>query len=402
MHIGSTSASASTHYKASSSRAEGSGRSGVLGKLLNLLPCSGRHMGIEPLRDTVLHNLGEIRDHLATLRQQNWSPSGTESSYDILLMPVFTKAERARNPNNTLTYLSRGFEALATHDSQLHRQVLLHIPNDPHMVAADVKLIDGKLSVIVADSLKHDSKFAAYDDKRKMRDMAKDLPTGSRIAVLCLDVQKASSGCRIMSLSAASKMAKEAGYFDRLHEANIREGADGIAKLIGAGKVAGTDRLDVFDVPQRIPTSLLKHIQARSSFRQWAMNQPPEVLAAPVNSLGATLQQRMGQRFVQRAEIRQTEDFESFLHHLNFSASIEDKRITYLERAMAFIQQADAGDVREAAKIFEGMQQRQMLPSERGLELHHREVGPESEIAKRLEDSDSEDEYSVASDERYR
>ncbi len=399
MHIGSTSASASTHYTASSSRPKGSGR---LKKLLNLLPCSGRHMGIEPLRDAVLHNLAEIRDHLATLRQQNWSPTGTESSYDILLMPVFTKAERARNPNNTVTYLSGGFEALATHDSQRHRQVLLHIPGNPHMVAADVKCIDGKLSVIVVDSLKHNSKFAAYGDKRDMTNMAKHLPSGSRIAVLCLDVQKASNGCRIMSLSAASKMTKEAGYFDRIHEANIREGADGIAKLIGAGKVGGVDGLDVFDVPRKLPSSLLKHMQAGSSFRQWAINQPSEKLTAPVNARGATLQQRMEQRLVQRAEIRHTENLEPFLHHLNFSASIEDKRITYLERAMAFIQQADADDVREAAKIFEGMQQRQMFPSERGLELHHREVGPESEIANRLEYSDSEDEYSVASDERYR
>lgn len=402
MHIGSTSASASTHYTASSSRAEGSGRGGVLGKLLNLLPCSGRHMGIEPLRDTVLHNLGEIRDHLATLRQQNWSPSGTESSYDTLLMPVFTKAEQARNPNNTVTFLKCGFEALATHDPHLHRQVLLEIPYDPHMVAADVKFIDGKLSVIVADSLKHDSKFAAYDDKRKMRDMAKDLPSGSRIAVLCLDVQKASSGCRIMSLSAASKMAKAAGYFDRLHELNIREGANGIAEHIGTGRVTGVDRLDVFDVPRQVPSRLLKHMQARSSFKQWAMNRPSTEVAAPVNKRGETLQQRMEQRFVHRAQIRETKDFKSFLHQLDFSASIEDKRITYLERAMAFIQQADAGDVREAAEIFEGMRQRQMLPSERGLELIHRIVGPESEIAKRLESSDSEDEYSVSPDERYR
>jgi hypothetical protein len=143
-------------------------------------------------------------------------------------------------------------------------------------------------------------------------------------------------------------------------------------------------------------------MQARSSFRQWAMNQPPEKLTAPVNGRGETLQQRMEQRFVQRAQIRQTEDLEPFLHHLNFSASIEDKRITYLERAMAFIQQADAGDIREAAKIFEGMQQRQMLPSERGLELHHREVGPESEITNRMTYSDSDDEYSIASDAEQR
>lgn len=398
MHIGSTSTSASAHYAASSSRPESSGRSGVLGKLLNLLPCSGRHMGVEPLRDAVLHNLAEIRDHLATLRQQNWSPGGTESSYDILLMPVFTKAERARNPNNTVTYLSGGFQALATHDSQLHRQVLLHIPNDPHMVAADVKCIDGKLSVIVADSLKHDAKFAPYDDKRKMRDMAKHLPPGSRVAVLCLDVQKASSGCRIMSLSAASKMAKEAGYFDRLHDANMGEGANGIAELIGARRVTGADRLDVFDVPRQVPSSLLRHMQARSSFKQWAMNRSPAEIAAPVNKRGETLQQRMEQRLVHRAQIRQTKDFESFLHPLDFSASIEDKRITYLERAMAFIQQADADDIREAAKIFEGMQQHQMLPSERGLELHHREVGPEPEIAKRIAYSDSDDEYSVTSE----
>nr|WP_298170963.1 YopJ family acetyltransferase [uncultured Pseudomonas sp.] len=369
---------------------------------MNLLPCSGRHMGIEPLRDTVLHNLAEIRDHLATLRQQNWSPSGTESSYDTLLMPVFTKAEQARNPNNTVTFLKRGFEALATHDPHLHRQVLLEIPYDPHMVAADVKFIDGKLSVIVADSLKHDAKFAPYDDARKMRSMAEHLPSGSRIAVLCLDVQKASSGCRIMSLSAASKMAKAAGYFDRLHELNIREGANGIAEHIGTGRVTGVDRLDVFDVPRQVPSRLLKHMQARSSFKQWAMNRPSTEVAAPVNKRGETLQQRMEQRFVHRAQIRETKDFKSFLHQLDFSASIEDKRITYLERAMAFIQQADAGDVREAAEIFEGMRQRQMLPSERGLELIHRIVGPESEIAKRLESSDSEDEYSVSPDERYR
>lgn len=399
MHIGSTSGSTSADYTASSSRPESSGRSGVLGKLLNLLPCSGRHMGIEPLRDAVLHNLAEIRDHLVTLRQQNWSPSGTESSYDTLLMPVFAKAEHARNPNNTVTYLNRGFGSLATHDPQLHRQVLLDIPYDPHMVAADLKIVDGKLSVIVVDSLKHDAKFAPYDDRRKMRDMAKGVPSGGRVAVLCIDVQKASSGCRIMSLSAASKMAKEAGYFDRLHEANIREGADGIAELIGTRRVTGNDRLDVFDVPRQVPSSLLKHMQARSSFNQWAMNRPHAELAAPVNKRGETLHQRMEQRFVQRAEIRETEDLKSFLHHLNFSASIEDKRITYLDRAMAFIQQANASDVREAAQIFENIRRCRMLPSERGLELIHRTVGPESEIANRLPDPYSDDDdYSVASE----
>ena len=338
----------------------------------NLASGSHRQSGVEARRHIVMSHLAEISKHLRTLRGLNCSPESLESTYDEYLLPSLAKMERAKNPNNTVTVLQNDFDDLTDIDPTKTRQVLLTIPALAHVVAGDLRMVDGRLSVILFDSLGVMSN-SPYSNPFAVEDMMMPLPEDAKMSVVCLNLQKSSDGCKAFSLTMASKLAKSADYLDQLHQAHIRGGDDAFMIKAGTKRVSSTDGLNVYDRPGTVPALMLKHAQSRTSLAGISTAQQSQV----INHKGQTLLQRQSEKLVNRATLDQDG---IAIKNLCFSASIEDKRIDYIDRLTRYMQSAPAEDIDELAEAFDALIDERAMPSQAGLQLAERSTGPKELI----------------------
>ncbi|MDW6004665.1 YopJ family acetyltransferase [Vibrio mangrovi] len=338
----------------------------------NWMHCGGRGAGPEAIRHAVLHNMQEIHQHLSTLRQQNWSAGSMEAVFDTALLPTMIQAEKAHNPENTVIFHDDIFDELGEIDTEQTRQVLMQTPQMFHYVAADIREMNGRRSVIILDSLADNPRNSIYDNPEVKDSLMSSLFPEDKVAVLCMNMQKSFYECQIFALNATTKMAKHADFMDDLHQLNL-QGSDKLAERIGAGNVRALRRMVVLDAPQSLPAQFIKHAQTRSSLAQASLD-------IPVNKSGQTLQQRQDEKMVERTKIR-TSEGQSQLQTLNFSASIEDKRLTYLERAIKYMETASASEVNALAERFNFLGKNKMIA---GLASQPRVVGPAEQMNQRL------------------
>ena len=324
----------------------------------DLNPVAKPHTGIESKRSAVLSGLSEIHQHLTTLKQQNRSTNELEALYDDHLLNTIIKAENLRHPHAPLIYLEDGLAKIAELDFDLTPLALINLENIDHTVVADLRRVDGQKSVIIFDALHHQSDFVQYAD-----DDLSSIPGDIKVSVFCLDQQKSSYGCKIFSLSIASKLADIPDFMHLLHRAHVQQDAMALAKCAGANKVHTTDNIDVYDFPSTVPPILLKHTQSRSSLTRASVEQ----LSQAINKQGQTLQQRQQHKLVRRTEIRAVKTARAMTHSITFSASIEDKRIVYVERARQYMQTAPASEVERLADQLSRLRICGLMPAEKGI-----------------------------------
>lgn len=406
---------------------------------------------IKKMRQELQTELFKLKDHFEKLKAENWSPYEQEFNYDLAFLPIAVKAENARNPKLNLHCFDHpdGFQSLADalKSGKLQNgRALFRLPgNEAHLLAADIKTIDGKTSVLVLEPVsvkKNDGFMLIYSDFVTW-EMSDRLPQNANLTVLSIDAQKSTHECRIYALSSASKMAKESKFFEAIHKDNlsgqlgvvaekneetfkarnennsvsfdtiriVKESASPSNQEIESNEQ--TDRslstetalnnvrrepelliaypkARVVDAHSLMPASFQKHTQAMSALKEL----DDEKLTKTVNKQDDTLLSRFDKHAVER--FKKNEDDEEGgsqqgkLQRLRFNASIEEKRLTYLDRAIAYLKDVPEEEIPDLWNHFKKPMEKNKFLSETGAFSQGREIGPKREVgSKAQKDHDS-------------
>lgn len=348
-----------------------------------------------------LHNsLTEIQDHFSALRQHNTSPDNHELHFDRAVLPILAAAESARTPGLGLKSFEDfpSFLAAIKSGALAEGRALFPLPGHAvHVVAADIKTIDGQLSLLVIEPVTVTNESNNYMDLYSFTIaplLNHELPANAKAAVLSLDIQKSPGDCAIFSLSAASKITDEESLFQDLHEKNLAgtlatlappkpDSSPERSEIVPADTAEDNfillahERVSILDARQMLPGSFQKHTQSESSAKYWAAA-PDNSLEQTVNKQGDTLSTRREKYLVDRyALIDDAEDETSNKQKpVTFSASIEDKRLVYLQRAIAHLESAPDSEVAGWTSHFDSVMKNKNMPTQAGLSLDDRQIGP--------------------------
>lgn len=358
-------------------------------------------------RDELQLNLTKIRKHFETLKAKNWSPDEREFYCDMALLPIAIKAENAREPGLNLHHFDSFHSfasALKSGNLQNGRAIFPLLGKEVHAVAADIRTFDGKVSILILEPLKINTVRHMYVESR-ISAMSKVLPENAKLAVLSVDAQKAVNGCRIFALSAASKLAKESKFFDEIHKANSLDQVQALKNINKfeiesrlSNAQPGDDPVDVYASDQysnfrilnahrSVPAPFQKHTQAMSSLKAWADE----------DKLAQTVVNEQGETFLSRFERHARNRFQrDFLHdekdniqwrgvkQFMFSTSIEEKRLTYLNRAVAYLDIAPQEEISDFLRHFYETQKKHKLPDQLHIvdayNIGKSEVGPRKKL----------------------
>ena len=291
------------------------------------------------LREELQDRLIELKDHFEKLKSENWSPNEREFYCDKAFLPIAIKAENARKPELHLRYFDNFdsfVDALKNGTLQNGRAVFPLPEHDAHVSAADIRTIGNKISILVLESFAFNTKKHKFFTERYVHKnvpiMSRKLPENAKLTVLHIDAQKSSNDCPIFALSNAAKLAKESEFFDKIHEHNLSES--------GPLSRHKFDRVSLFNAHKLVPASFHKHTQSLTSLRK--LPNQDRLAETTINKKGDTLFSRRDKHVVERHK-RYLND--GTLRTLRFNASIEEKRLTYLDRAIAYLDKASEQDI---------------------------------------------------------
>lgn len=330
--------------------AETSAASRARAALPSAVPAPPAHDG-SPVRTDALARLSQIRDRFVALLQGNWSPGKMDKAFDAAMMPTLVAAENARHPALRLTLIDDHAQLKAWFRADMEegvrRRALFSLPGfEDHFVVADARRKDGRTSVLVADSLDPKADVVHMYDTSVLTALRRLLPVRVTLSMLALGAQQSDTGCRIFSLSFASKLADDKDEIERLHDQNL----PGAALQIGifpALSRAGTRQARLFEGVSLIPQPFMKHAQSSTAIKQWQSEHSSVPPDAPVNKKGQTLMSRHEERRVERHPPNDATKDGKPVKPLNLSASIEQKRITYMNRALDYLRTAPESECQD-------------------------------------------------------
>ena len=322
--------------------AETSAASRTRATLPSAVPAAPPHHG-SPVRTDALARLGQIRDRFVALLQGNWSPGKMDKAFDAAMMPTLVAAENARHPDLKLTLIDDHAQLKAWFradgEEGTRRRALFSLPGfEDHFVVADARRTDGS-SVLVADSLDPNADVVLTYETSVLTALRRLLPARVTLSMLALGAQQSDMGCRIFSLSFASKLAADKTEIDKLHDQNL----PGAALQVGtfpAWSLGGSRQARLFEGVRLMPQPFMKHAQSRTAIKQWQSEHPSVAPDAPVNKKGQSLMSRHEEHRVERHPPNGAIKDGKPMKPLNFSASIEQKRITYMDRALDHLRTA--------------------------------------------------------------
>lgn len=399
--------------------------------LLKFLPSSCIKLS---KREQLQGKLAKLKAHFEKLKTENWSINEREFYCDVALLPIAVRAENARTPGLDLHNFET-FEcftdALKSEKLQNGRALFPLPRHKAHLVAADVRTIDGKISILILEPVSVVEDVNPPFMERYVRNvvpaMCGNLPENAKLTVLSLDVQQSTTDCRIFALSAASKLAKETTFLDELHADNLSDQLgtapsyespeikdwsdddlfDGSMEEFSSSLnnaieidewrddapsdspslpknakeqlkiITSHKNVRVVDAHQLMPASFQKHTQAMSSLKA---SGDENSLQKPVNKKGDTLLSRFEKHAVVRHKLVTDSDEKgeprSKLKQVKFNASIEDKRIDYLDRAIAYLDEAPKQDIATLLRDFNAAMAENKKENKKQASIA-REVGPE-------------------------
>ncbi|HEX7912986.1 MAG TPA: YopJ family acetyltransferase [Paraburkholderia sp.] len=312
-------------------------------------------------RRSAIAQLDQVKAHFQALLLGNWSPGPTDDKYDAAILPAIVAAENARSPALSLTLLSpkEDFASWLKATRPARARVMFPMPgNDGHYVTADIRRIGGKTSVIVIEplSLKDnaDLKDSTRDkyEKRTLPLLKKALKSDVTLSVLTVDTQKSTNDCRVFALSAAAKLTDHASLINSLHQQNLSRQPIRTALGQDAEVLASTRKVRVLDGKGILPPAFVKHSQSRTTLNNWLKANPPAFANAGINkkdqSLAGRFDDHRKTRYDKPVHSRFMQDnlpdLEVQVRNLTFSTSIEQKRLTYLDRAIEYLRHAPEGE----------------------------------------------------------
>ena len=305
-----------------------------------------------PAKAEAIQSIALIKQRFELLMAGNWAPSDPEKVFDLALMPTFVAAENARKPGLTLLESAANLRLfLRSGCPPEGKRAILPLPGyEKHSVAADVRCFNGRTSVVVIDPTT--PKDYSSDNYRRsvLPGLSRSLPPNAVLTVIALDTQKALMGCRIFSLSAASKLADHRVALAAIHERNLSGALPITGNGNDASQVAQYGRVRVVDGAGVLPAAFYKHSQSSSTLEAWLKESSEDQAHVPVNSRNQTLlgryQAHLTERYASPYSVRQLSDqgmleqvfppqeLERLRKPVRSNTSIEHKRLVFLDRAI--------------------------------------------------------------------
>lgn len=202
-----------------------------------------------------------------------------------------------------------------------------------HIVSADVRTVDSRVSILILEPVDHDSTRKLLEEC--LNDMARLLPADTMVSVLMHNSQKNKVDCPIFALHGASKMLEERQFFDALHAENVSAESPGENSVLSQQEQAPVGPYRIIDAHTILPTAFYKHAQSRTAVKH-AFKDRPSALQEPVNKKEETLLKRLEKN----SDYRLSVDF-----NRKVSTSMENKRIAYVVRAREYVKTAPDADL---------------------------------------------------------
>lgn len=311
-----------------------------------------------PSRRQAIDLMTQVKARFEALLRLNWAPDQVDKAFDIAVMPVVVAAENARNPDLRLTFLESPDElkdwlALEAPGGE-RRRAVFNLPGfEEHSMVADVRRVDGRTSVLLVEPLDPNNDLATKYDTAVLPAFRSLnlLPRRAVLSALALGTQKSDTGCRIFALSFASKLAGLKAEVDLIHEQN-QAGAP-LSTSIGfpLQKWAGTRDRRMFSGTALMPQPFMKHAQSSDTLKDWHAAHPKVPLDNPVNHKGQTLLGRQEKHAVTRLPVNRGEQQGNAQPRktgpMTYSRSIEEKRVTYMDRAIEYLRHAPESECQD-------------------------------------------------------
>ncbi|WP_211461550.1 YopJ family acetyltransferase [Collimonas silvisoli] len=210
------------------------------------------------------------------------------------------------------------------------------IDDGAHTRAADIRKDASGASVIVTDPLRKEKNESDYEDYATF--FNEEFGERTKCAFIPLDLQKSSFGCRIFSISLALKMHSRKETFTAFHD-TLRTGAEPGSQVSQSRRTEELGTLLVLDAAPLVDAGMMKHSHAGSSVKQY-LQAHPEQAQAVVNKRNETLTDRTTRHLVTRHIDTQDADPNKRFKQIRFNKSIELKRMTMINRAIAYTESA--------------------------------------------------------------
>ncbi len=303
-----------------------------------------------PANAMLVARLNAVKARFQMLSQENYSTARPEEPYDMAILPALAAAENARNPGLNLNVLKPGPRCLADflmHTKEPNPRVVLPLgPGNFHFIAADIQRINGRTSVIAVEPLGMDPGYTDYWKDNYLPALKAQLGRDVQLTVLSLSTQISDSNCMMYSLTHALKMQDHAAMFKALHQQNLSGAPLKTSTGSNAHEPLTDENLRVVDGTGVLPPEFFKHAQSRRTVQGWLGANPPAFQNASVNKLGQTLSDRYDSHATTRwkkpeqAWYAQTLGLNPPAKSISTNPSIEEKRLTFIDRAIAHFSQA--------------------------------------------------------------
>jgi len=325
---------------------------------------AGTGAALSPVQSEAIALLQDLHQRFTDLVNGNWGTEELDKVFDQAMLPTLVAAENARHPALPLSLLEspaavQAWFAAPRPDGERARAVLtLPTPGEDHVVAADLQRHADAVSIVITDPLRFDEKNQARYTSEVLPALARLLPEGGTVALFMLDIQTSESGCRMFSLSAASKFAQAGERLDALHRQALESPGQPPRTALGrtAQPLAQHGAVQVLEGRHFLPAEFFKHAQKQSSLDGWKQAQPRGQAEAAVNRRGDSLpdrhhahrQERYKMPFLLQATMAPDSDDDeaepvsprTVSDMLEVSDSIERKRLAFIDRAIAYLHTA--------------------------------------------------------------
>lgn len=287
------------------------------------------------------------------------------------LAPLLMAAENARNPGLNLVALHMETAEIGVDDdheddlppltnshnfgafieSAPHGRYRAIVNDGPHTRAADIRKDAQGTTVIVVDPLRKEKDETEYDQYAD--NISTEAGEHAKCAFIPVDLQKSAFDCRIFSMSLALKMHAREGDFSALHDA-LRDGTDPVPLVSRAKTTEELGALLVLDGAPLIDARMMKHSHAGSSVKRYLASHPDQS-TTPVNKRDETLQDRTNRHLKERVILARADPNATVpsapTKTARLSTSIEHKRVSMIQRTMAYLDTAPPQAVAHMAHL---------------------------------------------------
>lgn len=360
--------------------------------------------------------VSRIRQRFQTLLDANWAPDQSKTvfdgDFDRAMLPTMVAAENARKPDLALVVLDDPHELkawLAEADFPPEgKRALFPLPLADglrHMVAADARCVDGKVSLLIIDPLTPTGDLAKLFHQELRPVFGRCIPDNTVLTQFMLSTQKARVGCSIFALSAASKLAGQKAMLDVIHRQNLAGQSFMTSLGQDARPWAGGARIRLMDGEGVFAPEFMKHSQSSATLQNWLKMNPPAYADATINKRGHTLQSRyqaflterhvqsfvqaQGQAEGQAADAPDTPDTlpRRWTELLRTSTSIEHKRLVFIDRTIEYLRTAPPSERRALLDRLLALDPARCAVDD--LALERRSLGPKPGDGSRTQDAGS-------------